>query len=334
MPDIFTLENGYKFCTFVYRQRRMLRNLFCRCGGDEMIIDLQETNNIHNVLTMCNLNRVSPEKLRELLDYIYKLPLRTITRNDVEELSAILTINSPSLLWSIAFQCLANQPLSILDLNAVYDIWSCRAYGSVRYRWLLLWSKAMNAQGIQITSEQWAPIFSSLVDTTNWGDFDAVHATDFIALPFGTETTSIRVHHRVHDNYVIHVSIEHVLPCLSTISQFSPIHIWKCVNCMLQMCKAVDISSEVHEKDRVLFTRDRMLSICDAFANKEPFLDSTDDALIFECAVNALFILTCGSEIPRSTTNENTTLFIQQSYKNSNQKWGIYNGRLLRFTAV
>ena len=36
MPDVVTLENGYKFCSFIYSNRRMLCNLFCRCGGDEI----------------------------------------------------------------------------------------------------------------------------------------------------------------------------------------------------------------------------------------------------------------------------------------------------------
>ena len=117
------LENGCKDCiNYIYNYKKMLCNGFCRCGGDEIIEGLRrQTYDIHDVLTKCNLNRSNPDRLRELLIYIRELQPHNITKDDIVELSDILTSKSSTLLWSVAFQCIANQPAAILDLNAVLD---------------------------------------------------------------------------------------------------------------------------------------------------------------------------------------------------------------------
>jgi hypothetical protein len=270
-------------------------NACCRCGGSEMIECLvRETCTIHDVLTKCNLNSASDIRLQLLLDHIRQLQPRTVKRNDVAELSAILTPTSPSLLWSVAFQCLANQSSTVLELDGVLDeaMWSCRVYDSVRYRWLNVWKNARRSQGIQITSEEWMRMFSAVAETTNWTAFAVEHATDFLALPFGTKSTTVLQHQRASDAFVIHVKLHHVLPCLSVIRRHSPFAIWQCLYCMLQYCEVVVHADPIdHENVAV------MVTICDDFVAMG-VAEGMEDALVFECAVNALYALTSGTVVP------------------------------------
>ena len=75
----------------------------------------------------------------------------------------------------------------------------------------------------------------------------------------------------------------------------------------------------------------KYLNICDEIVDGEEFAKDSDDALVFECAVNALYVLTSGTAIPRVTTNDNTIDFIH-NYKTICSEWGVYNGGFVRFT--
>ena len=302
-------------------------NHCCRWGGTEMIENLGHgTCTIHDVLTNCNLNVASDIHLQKLIDHIQQLQPRIIKKSDITELSVILTSKSPRLLWSVVFNCIANQPSTVVDLDdtVIETIWSNGVYGSVRYRWLILRSCARETQGKPILSEEWNTIFSALVDTTDWTAFAIEHTADFLALPFGTRSTTILRHPCVSDRYVIHVEVHHVIPCLSVIRRHHPISAWQCLYRMLQYCDVGMSVNPIGDKHVPKF-----VTICNGLV-ATGFAEDTELVLIFQCAVNALYVLTSGTIVP-GVTND-IAKFIQ-TYKFTPFLVGeLYYGRHLRFS--